>query len=144
MVSVCWSLPETSNPMMLLREDNLPGCWKTWCDFVKWTSRDKTAQIITSCPNKKCVGIVFKMSLSLFLQYHCLQTGLEFWFLNNFFSWKHKWGCGRSHIHLLVTMFLVLGYYVLMEKAESLLCLSDVGKTKYFERLRAAFTWPKF
>lgn len=87
-LSVCGSLPKTSNPMMLLREDNLPGCWKTWCDFVKQASKDTTAQIIMSCPKKKCVGIVFKMSLLLFLQYHCLQNGLEFRFLNNFFQLK--------------------------------------------------------
>lgn len=48
----------------------------------------------------------------------------------SFFSWKHKWGCGRSHIHLLlVAMFFVRGYHILLEKRELLLCLSDVGKT---------------
>lgn len=40
--------------------------------------------------------------------------------------------------------FLTLGYLILVEKAELLLCFSDVGKTKYFQRLKAVFAWPKF
>lgn len=61
----------------------------------------------------------------------------------SFFSRKYKWGCGRSHIHLLlVTVFLVHGYHILLEKTELLLCLSDVGKTSsiYMTQIQAQ-TW---
>lgn len=56
-------------------------------------------QINMPGPNKKCAGIASK-SPSVFLQCHRLQSELELQFVNHSFSWKHKWGCGRFHIHL--------------------------------------------